>query len=218
MVTLLLSLQKEDGFLFQPKSSAWAATILYTLGTRLPAQPLSLPSARCHRGQLVKRPGFKSQSGIRAAACPGLKGKQEEKAQEMGPHLGLGHRRSFPLHPPCPHPLSPDHSLFNKWLSAPLGGLNPPGPQLPHCDRDSQAFRGFHTWPVSGFPEGGSNRFLRPYPSLPRRKSVFLQTSWGDPDFNLSEFGILLARGSVKLRGKRRKLCPDWPLCVPRSF
>lgn len=53
-------LPKEDSF-FQPRSSAWTATILYTLGTRLPSP---ITSALCHRGQRVERLGSKSQSSI----------------------------------------------------------------------------------------------------------------------------------------------------------
>lgn len=108
MVTLLLSLRKRMDFSFSPNHLPGLPPF-YTLWEPDCPAPLSPPSTFCHRGQLVERLGFKSQSSVKATACSGLKGKQEGKAQEMGPHLGLVHSGSFSLHllpaPPLPRPL-----------------------------------------------------------------------------------------------------------------
>lgn len=113
MVTLLVSFPKEDSF-FQPRSSAWAATILCTLGTRLPSP---ITSALCHGGRLVERGSVLSHDPVSAGSVFWLEGEQEGKAPEMRPQFRHGHWGSLPLHlllPPDLYPLlSPDRFLFS---------------------------------------------------------------------------------------------------------
>lgn len=77
-------LPKEDSF-FQPRSSAWAATLLYALGTRLP-NPTT--SALCHRAQLVEGGWVLNHNLVSEDSMFWLEG-EEGKAQEMRPPCSL---------------------------------------------------------------------------------------------------------------------------------